>query len=81
MEIQSHCEAWYEFLAGWLFYTEPTVKTFELGQFAKHSIAKMRMKHQMKHLDRVLLAAMEFDMFEVIRNNFSSTFTPHVYSL
>lgn len=64
-EIQSHCEAWYEFLAGWLFYTEPTVKSFELGQFAKHSIAKMRMKHHMKHLDRVLLAAMEFDMFEV----------------
>ncbi|KAL1494210.1 hypothetical protein ABEB36_009842 [Hypothenemus hampei] len=66
-EIQVRCEAWYEFLAGWLFYTEPTVKTFELGQFAKHSIMKMRVKHQMKHLDRVLLAAMEFDIFEVIR--------------
>lgn len=66
-EIQSQCEAWYEFLAGWLFYTEPTVKSFELGSFAKHSITKMRMKHHMKHLDRVLLAAMEFDMFEVIK--------------
>ncbi|XP_060521243.1 nuclear pore complex protein Nup85 [Cylas formicarius] len=66
-KIQSNCEAWYEFLAGWLFYTEPTVKTFELGQFAKHSITKMRMKNNMKHLDRVLLAAMEFDIFEVIK--------------
>lgn len=64
-EIQNQCEAWYEFLAGWLFYTEPTVKTFELGQFAKLSITKMRMKHNLKHLDRVLLAAMEFDIFEV----------------
>lgn len=78
MEIQSHCEAWYEFLAGWLFYTEPTVKTFELGQFAKHSITKMRIKHQMKHLDRVLLAAMEFDMFEVILNNYKGRFQLHL---
>ncbi|XP_076272929.1 nuclear pore complex protein Nup75 isoform X2 [Rhynchophorus ferrugineus] len=66
-EIQSNCEAWYEFLAGWLFYTEPAVKTFELGQFAKHSISKMRLKDHLKHLDRVLLAAMEFDLLEVIK--------------
>lgn len=66
-EIQSHCETWYEFLAGWLFYTEPSVKSFKLGQFAKLSIRKMRIKDHMKHLDRVLLAAMEFDLFEVIK--------------
>ncbi|XP_066153103.1 nuclear pore complex protein Nup85 [Euwallacea fornicatus] len=66
-EIQGKCEAWYEFLAGWLLYTEPTVKTFELGQFAKHSITKMRLRHNLTHLDRVLLAAMEFDIFEVIK--------------
>ncbi|CAG9820063.1 unnamed protein product [Phaedon cochleariae] len=67
IEIQDQCEAWYEYLAGWLFFTEPTVKPFELGQFAKRSITKMRMNHHMKHLDRVLLAAMEFDIFQVIK--------------
>ncbi|XP_050297593.1 nuclear pore complex protein Nup85 [Anthonomus grandis grandis] len=66
-EMIPKCEAWYEFLAGYLFYTEPMVKTFELGQYAKQSIAKMRMKHHLKHLDRVLLAAMEFDIFEVVK--------------
>ncbi|KAG5892368.1 hypothetical protein JTB14_035982 [Gonioctena quinquepunctata] len=67
IEIQDQCEAWYEYLAGWLFFTEPTVKPFELGQFAKRSITKMRMNHHLKHLDRVLLAAMEFDIFQVIK--------------
>lgn len=68
-EVQDNCETWYEFLAGWLFYSEPTVKSFELGQFAKHSITKMQMKNHLKHLDRVLLAAMEFDMFQVSNKN------------
>nr|AEE63636.1 unknown [Dendroctonus ponderosae] len=66
-EIQSQCEAWYEFLAGWLCYSETTVKTFELGQYAKQSIKKMRMQNHLRHLDRVLLAAMEFDMLLVIK--------------
>ncbi|XP_019867827.2 nuclear pore complex protein Nup85 [Aethina tumida] len=66
-EIQVHCETWYELLAAWLFYTEPTVKTFELGQFAKHCITKMNMRNRMKHLDRVLLAAIEFDELQVIK--------------
>ncbi|XP_017774587.1 PREDICTED: nuclear pore complex protein Nup85 [Nicrophorus vespilloides] len=59
-EVQSQCEAWYELLAAWLFYTEPTVKSFELGAFAKRCIS--RMGTRMHHLDRVLLAAMEGDV-------------------
>ncbi|CAG9767112.1 unnamed protein product [Ceutorhynchus assimilis] len=66
-EMHPHCETWYDFLAGWLFYTEPTVKTFELGRFADQSIDRMRVKHHLKHLDRVLLAFMKFDLFEVIK--------------
>lgn len=66
-DIQTNCETWYEYLAGWLFYTEPTVKPFELSQFAKRSITKMRLTNKLKHLDRVLLAAMEFDLFQVIK--------------
>nr|CAH7742098.1 unnamed protein product [Callosobruchus chinensis] len=66
-EVQERCEAWYEFLAGWLFYTEPTAKSFELGQYAKRSITKMKVANSLKHLDRVILAAMEFDIFQVIK--------------
>lgn len=43
------------------------MKSFELGQFAKHAITKMRVGNHMKHLDRVLLAAMEFDILQVIK--------------
>lgn len=71
-EIQSDCEAWYEYLAGWLFFTEPTLKSFELGQYAKHTITKIGMKNKLKHLDRVLLAAMEYNLFQV--KNFSLFF-------
>lgn len=64
-EVQNHCETWYEYLAGWLFFTEPTVKPFELGQYAKRSITKMGLINNLKHLDGVLLAALQFDLFQV----------------
>lgn len=64
-EIQQYCETWYELLAAWLFYTQPTVKSFELGQFAKQCITKMSIRNRIKYLDRVLLAAMEFDVLQV----------------
>lgn len=66
-QVQSQCEAWYELLAAWLFFTEPTVKSFELGQFARTCISRMGVKDRTKHLDRVLLAAMEFDILQVIK--------------
>ncbi|KAI4457128.1 frount protein-related [Holotrichia oblita] len=66
-EVQNQCEAWYELLAAWLLYTEPTIKSFELGQFAKRCISRMGVRDHMKHLDRVLLAAMEMDILQVIK--------------
>ena len=64
-QVQKKCEAWYELLAAWLLYTEPTVKSFDLGRFAKQCISRMGLKDHMKHLDRVLLAAMEADILQV----------------
>lgn len=64
-EVQHQCEAWYELLAAWLLYTEPAIKSFELGQFAKRCISRMGVRDHMKHLDRVLLAAMEMDILQV----------------
>ncbi|XP_044253576.1 nuclear pore complex protein Nup85 [Tribolium madens] len=66
-EAQQYCETWYEMLAAWLFFTQPTVKSFELGQFAKQCITKMSIGNRIKHLDRMLLAAMEFDILQVIK--------------
>ncbi|KAF5289717.1 hypothetical protein FQA39_LY03634 [Lamprigera yunnana] len=66
-ETQTHCEAWYELLAAWLFFTEPTVKSFELGQFAKQCIKRMGVEMRMRHLDHVLFAAMESDIIQVIK--------------
>lgn len=64
-QVEKKCEAWYELLAAWLLYTEPTVKSFELGRYAKNCISRMGLRDHMKHLDRVLLAAMEADIFQV----------------
>lgn len=64
---QEHCETWYELLAGWLLYIEPTVQRFDLGRYASRCISRMSDSgnFEMKHLDQVLLAAMEGD-FEFI---------------
>ncbi|KAL3272361.1 hypothetical protein HHI36_013840 [Cryptolaemus montrouzieri] len=66
-EIKKYCETWYEFLPAWLFYSEPAVKSYELGSFAKFSIKEMHVENKLKHLDKVLLAAMEYDLLEVIK--------------
>ncbi|KAJ8985168.1 hypothetical protein NQ317_012820 [Molorchus minor] len=60
-EIQYKCETWYEFLS------EPTVKPFDLGQFATSCIKKMGMKNHLKQLDRMILALIEFDLFQVVK--------------
>ncbi|CAG9861328.1 unnamed protein product [Phyllotreta striolata] len=67
IEVQDKCDVWYAYLAGWLFFTEPTVKSFELGRFAKRAMTKLRMNEHLRQLDKILLAAMEFDVFQVIK--------------
>lgn len=64
-KIQNYCETWYELLAGWLSFADPTVKIYELGRVAKRCIAKTGARNHMKHLDTVLLAAMEADIVQV----------------
>ncbi|KAK9888289.1 hypothetical protein WA026_000551 [Henosepilachna vigintioctopunctata] len=66
-EIKKHFETWYELLPAWLFYAEPSVKSYELGTFAKYCIRQMGLENKLKHLDTVLLAAMEYDLLEVIK--------------
>lgn len=66
-DVQAQREPWYAFLAASLFFKEPTVKAFELGQLARQSITKVKGGVHMRHLDHVLLAAMELDLIQVIK--------------
>lgn len=66
-------EYWYEYLPGYLFYTNPACKHFELGTAANSWLDRWaRMKSQqgkepqLKHLDKVILSLMENDMHQVI---------------
>lgn len=64
---------WYEHLAGWLFYTEPACKFFELGTFADDWLrqwaeSKGVNPNLLNHLDRVILKVMENDMHQVIHD-------------
>lgn len=69
---QSTC--WYEFLSGYLFYTEPACKYFELGSFANLWINRWANEMGftgsgfLKQLDRVILSVMENDMNQVLHS-------------
>ncbi|XP_059608991.1 nuclear pore complex protein Nup75 [Phlebotomus argentipes] len=68
----SNC--WYEYLPGFLFYTTPTCKFFELGTFAGQWLTRWMTAHgqtssmPMKQLDRVILSVMENDMHQVLHD-------------
>lgn len=65
---------WYEYLAGYLFYTEPGCKYFELGTFADAWLRRWSEARgvpgggALKHLDRVILKVMENDMAQVVHD-------------
>lgn len=64
-EVKNYCDTWYELLPAWLFYSDPTVKSFELGKYAKICISQMGKENKLRHIDTVLLAAMKYDQLEV----------------
>lgn len=64
---------WYEYLPGYLFYTNPSCKYFELGTVADTWLrlwASAKGYHgvddHLKHLDRVIFKIMENDMHQVL---------------
>lgn len=73
LEHARDASCWYEHLPGYLYYTEPGCKYFELGTFADRWLrqwARMRgiKAGSLKHLDRVILKVMENDMHQVIHD-------------
>lgn len=66
-EVKDQCESWYQFMASWLLYTEPTVKTFDLSYHAHQCVAKFGGIPRLKNTDHILLALMESDLHQVIK--------------
>ncbi|TMW50477.1 hypothetical protein DOY81_004473 [Sarcophaga bullata] len=73
-EIQKS-EYWYEYLPGYLFYTNPGCKHFELGTAANSWLARWAGFHtkqdnepKLKHLDRVILSLMENDIHQLVHS-------------
>jgi len=71
MEVKDQCGTWYQFMASWLLYTEPTVKSFDLSYHAHQCIAKFGGISRLKHSDLILLALMESDLYQVTFLNIS----------
>ncbi|XP_069690987.1 nuclear pore complex protein Nup85 isoform X1 [Periplaneta americana] len=66
LEVKDQCESWYQFMASWLLYTEPTVKSFDLSYHAHQCIAKFGGISSLKESDLILLALMESDQLQVV---------------
>lgn len=65
---------WYEYFPGYLLYTEPTCKDFELSQHVNAWLTQWlssqgygRTAH-LKHLDRVILSVMENNLHQVLHD-------------
>jgi len=63
-EHSTHTEAWYELLAAKLFYSAPCCKQLELSRYANSVVERWQAN---RHLDRVILALMENDLYQVIK--------------
>uniref|UniRef100_A0A336M568 Nuclear pore complex protein Nup85 n=1 Tax=Culicoides sonorensis TaxID=179676 RepID=A0A336M568_CULSO len=65
---------WYEYFPGYLLYTEPTCKNFELPQHVNAwltqwlSSQNMGRTAHLKHLDRVILSVMENNLHQVLHD-------------
>ena len=66
--------SWYEHFAGFLFFTQPAVRYFELGTFANNWLSQWASSKgssgftNLKHLDRMVLAVLKNDMAEIIHS-------------
>jgi len=61
------CEVWYEWLVASLLYTRPAVKAYDLSVHGQQAIDKFGGLSTMTTLDSVLLAVLEADIPQVIR--------------
>lgn len=60
-------ETWYHLMVSTLLFTKPTVKLFHLSNASQDAIVRMQDQQVITALDHVLLAAMEADIYQVIK--------------
>jgi len=63
----AQCEAWYEWLVAVLLYTRPAVRGYDLAVHGQQAVDKFGGLSGMTTLDSVLLATLEGDVPQVIR--------------
>lgn len=72
MEICKNSSCWYEHFAGFLFFTQPAVRYFELGTFANSWLSQWASSKgssgfaNLSNLDQMVLAVLKNDMAEMI---------------
>lgn len=69
-KICKESECWYEYFAGYLFYTQPAVRYYELGSFADTWLSNWTSGRGrgLKSLDQMILAVIKNDMAELIHS-------------
>lgn len=70
MNVCQESTSWYEYFAGFLFYTQPAVRYFELGSFADLWLSNWTLEKGsgLKPLDRMVLFVLKNDMTELIHS-------------
>lgn len=87
MSVCQESTTWYEYFAGYLFYTQPSVRYFELGTFADNWLSNWALERGsgLKPLDRMVLAVLKNDMTEFVHSiqNFGDNkwFVVHIVDL
>ncbi|XP_025095043.1 nuclear pore complex protein Nup85-like [Pomacea canaliculata] len=72
-ELREMCGTWYHFLISRLLYQNPTITPADLGYHVQACIEEFqRAGQRMGDIDKILQAALEFDLHQVIKD--SSTF-------
>lgn len=81
-EFSMHSEAWYELLAAKLLYSAPCCKQQDLSRYANNIAERWQAN---RHLDRMILALMENDLHQVIKEiqymNDNGWFAAHLMDL
>ncbi|KAI8501147.1 Nucleoporin nup85 [Branchiostoma belcheri] len=71
LDLKDLTETWYQMLVSKLLYCNPTVKAFDLQYHVKACIDAYDGHATLQPLDNILLAAIEFDLHQVIKESSS----------
>lgn len=65
--IKSHCGTWYQLMTATLFFSEPTVKSFDLSYHADQAMRAFGNASDMQDVDKLILLLFESNPLEVIQ--------------